>query len=392
MKILTVSREYGAGGGETAQRLAATLGWELLDRQLLHQAAELEHLPDAELESLDERALTLTDRFRLHPPHVHYLHGLREAVHRAADRGHVVLVGRGTAQLVGDLPAACHLRLVAPREWRARRMARLEGWTLEQALARCAEVDRSRDRFTRYFFGPTALQPAQYDLIVNTGRVPLDEVVSAVVTLVRGEWASPPPGGSEGRRVLTLARELGAGDTGFAPTLAEKLALKVYDRELLEQEAARLGVNLEALDRIDEQPASLLQRFRPGSLHQRYFEVLGQLTQERAAAGNVLLVGRGSSLFLRDDPQAFHVRLVARMEIRVRRVMEHRWVGGEQARQLIARSDAQRQRFYNTYFGADWSDPLGYHMTVNTGRLGPAAVDLVAFLAERHWARTQPSG
>src|SRR5579872_5136230 len=45
MNILTVSREYGAGGGEVAQRLAAALGWELLDRELLHQAAAVEHVP-----------------------------------------------------------------------------------------------------------------------------------------------------------------------------------------------------------------------------------------------------------------------------------------------------------------------------------------------------------
>ena len=48
MKVITVTREYGAGGGEVARQLAATLGWQLLDRELLHQAAEIEHVPDAE--------------------------------------------------------------------------------------------------------------------------------------------------------------------------------------------------------------------------------------------------------------------------------------------------------------------------------------------------------
>src|SRR5262249_2260804 len=153
----TVSREYGAGGGEVARRLAEALGWELLDRELLHQAAEVEHVPDADLERLDEKAVSTADRFRLHPPHAHYLHGLKEAARQAAARGHIVLVGRGTRQLLGEAPEAFHLRLVAPKDWRARRMARLEGWPLEQALARCTEVDRTRDRFTRYFFGPDHL-------------------------------------------------------------------------------------------------------------------------------------------------------------------------------------------------------------------------------------------
>src|SRR6266568_7434326 len=114
MNIITVSREYGAGGYEVARRLAEALGWELLDRQLLHQAAAVEHLPDAELERLDEKAVSLADRFRLHPPHQRYIHGLREAARQAAARGNVVLVGRGTGHLLRDLPGIFHLRLVAP--------------------------------------------------------------------------------------------------------------------------------------------------------------------------------------------------------------------------------------------------------------------------------------
>src|SRR6266852_5148309 len=76
MNVITVSREYGAGGGEVAKRLAEQLGWELLDRELLHQAAQVEHVPDADLERLDEKALSMADRFRLHPPHQQYMHGL----------------------------------------------------------------------------------------------------------------------------------------------------------------------------------------------------------------------------------------------------------------------------------------------------------------------------
>src|SRR5207237_8577721 len=95
MDVITVSREYGAGGYEVAHSLAEALGWQLLDRELLHQAAAVEHLPDAELERLDEKAISMADRFRLHPPHEKYIHGLREAARQAAIKGNVVLVGRG---------------------------------------------------------------------------------------------------------------------------------------------------------------------------------------------------------------------------------------------------------------------------------------------------------
>lgn len=388
MKAITIAREYGAGGGEVARKLAEALGWRVLDRELLHQAAQIEQMPDAELDRLDEQAVSMADRFRLHPPHQKYLHGLTEAVRQAAQQGDVVIVGRGARHLLGDMPDAFHLRLVAPREWRAERMAKLEGWSPDQARARCLEVDRTRELFTRYFFGDVAVQPAQYDLLVNTARVSLEDVTCVVAAVVRP--GSVETAGSPGHdRVLTVSRELGAGETQFAAALAERLSMQPYDRELLEQEAVRLGVPETEIEKIDERAAGIFQRFRPGSIYQRYIEALEQIMNQLAERGGVILVGRAGNCFLRDDPRAFHVRLVAPMPVRLRRVMEYRWVREGVAKKLIAESDAQRRSFYESYFGVDWANALEYHLTVNSGRLGPAAVDLVSFAAERHWSRTE---
>jgi cytidylate kinase len=394
MNVITVSREYGAGGSDVARRLAETLGWELLDRELLHRAAAVGDIPDSELEHLDEKGITLADRLRRHPLHQRYMHALAQVVHQAADRGNVVLVGRGSRHLLGNRGGMFCLRLVAPRDVRVSRVARGEGWSEEQALERCPEVDRTRDHFTRYFFGNDANRPFQYDLVVNTGRVPLDDVVALVLNLVRGpepaETAEPLAGlapAGPGRRVLTLSREMGAGDTGFAPTLAARLGLKVYDRELLEEQAVRLGVTEKEIERVDEHPAALYQQYLPDNLYQRYFDTLGKLMGELAARGGVLLVGRGGSRFLRDHPGTFHVRLTATLEVRVQRVMEHRWLREEAAQVMVLRSNDQRRHFYQDYFGADWFDPLEYHLTVNSGRLGASAVDLIAQAAELSWRR-----
>jgi cytidylate kinase len=387
MNVITVTRDFGAGGYELAGRLAETLGWELLDRELLHQAAAVENLPVEELERLDEKVVSLGDRFRLHSSHQQYLHGLREAALQAAARGNVVLVGRGTGHLLADRPNVLHLRLVAPKEWRAGRMSAKEGWTREEALERCTEQDRTRERFTRYFFGEAPFQAAPYHLIFNTARVPLGDVVAAVAALVRNEWLPAQAEGSSRPRVLTLAPELGAGETSFAPAVAAQLALRVHDRDVLQQVAARLGLTEAEAEKLDERPAGIFQRFQPNSPYQRYFETLKQIVSELAGQGDALIVGRGGSCLLRDDPGAFHVRLVSPMAIRVRRVMEHRWLRDEPARKLIADSDARRGRFHDNYFGIDWTDPKEYHLTVNSGLLGPSAVELLAFAAGRHWAR-----
>jgi len=107
------------------------------------------------------------------------------------------------------------------------------------------------------------------------------------------------------RRVLDPLAGIGAGDSNFAPALADRLNLHVYDRELLEQEAVRLGVPEAELEKIDEQPASIFQRFRPGSIYQRYFDALEKITRELAERGDVILVGRGWNCFLRDDRVSF---------------------------------------------------------------------------------------
>jgi cytidylate kinase len=252
-------------------------------------------------------------------------------------------------------------------------------------MARCTEADRVRGRFARYFFGDKATQSAQYDLVFNTQRVPLDDVAAVVAAALRRVAAAA--GSSTPRRVLTLSRELGAGEQGFPPTLGQRLGMQVYDRELLEQEAVRLGVPEAELEKIDERGAGIFQRFRPGSIYQRYFEALGQLMHELAERGDAILVGRGGSRILRDDPRAFHVRLVAPLPVRVRRVMEYRWVQEGVAKKLIADSDSRRSNFCESYLGVDWSSPLEYDLTVNSGRLGPAAVDLVSFAAGCHWRR-----
>ncbi len=391
MNVITVSREFGAGGGEVAALLARKLGWELLDRELLHRAAAVEHVPDAELERLDERALGLVDRLRLHPPHEKYVHGLTVAARAAAARGNVVLVGRGTRFLLEDAADAFHLRLVAPREWRARRMARREGLSEEQALARCAEVDRTRVRFNRYFFGAKFARSEEYDLVANTSRVALGGVADAVAVLVSGQGVSSSR--PEGRgRVLTLTRELAAADAGFESALADRLGLTVADRDLQELEDLHFGATPEELERAAEQAQSAAQRLPPGWMAKKWIEVLREQTIEHAERGDVLLVGRGGSGFLRDRPAAFHARLVAPLALRVRRVMERHWVRESVARDLIARSDARRGDFYRAHFGADWADPLEYHATVNAGRLGPAAAGLVAFLAAAHWAGPRTTG
>lgn len=386
MNVITLAREYGAGGEEVAEALARTLGWQILDRELLHQAAQIAHVPETQLAAMDERPAGKGETLATSLVHQEYIRVLTEAAVRAAQRGQVILVGRGARHLISEVRGAFHLRLVAPKRWRALRVALREGLTPEQAAARCDEIDQARRQFTHFYFGDQAVEPAEYHLVVNTSRFLPEEVVPLVAAIVREQTALPSDG-PRGRRVLTLSRELGAGDADFAPMLAERLGLKLFDREFLDEEAARMGVPRAEVESLDEQPTTSPPGAPPIGLHRRYFEILQQIMQELAAQGDVLVVGRGGNCFLRDHPWAFHVKLVAPLAFRKRRISDHRWLKEETIRKMIADSDNQRRGFYETYFRVDWTSPLEYDITVNCGRLGPAALDTVALAATRQWHR-----
>ena len=156
MKVITIAREYGAGGGEVASRLADALGWEVLDRELLHRAAEVEHVSDAELERLDERAVATADRFRLHPPHQKYLHGLIAGSPPGGRARQCDFRRSRRRRLLGEMPEAFHLRLVAPRAVACRADGEAARVVAGSGLRRRLEVDRIRELFTRYFFGDAA--------------------------------------------------------------------------------------------------------------------------------------------------------------------------------------------------------------------------------------------
>src|SRR5687767_3199636 len=62
MAVVTISRQYASGGGEIAQRVATELGALLLDRELIHEAAQRLGLPEDVVSEHDERGETVIGR------------------------------------------------------------------------------------------------------------------------------------------------------------------------------------------------------------------------------------------------------------------------------------------------------------------------------------------
>jgi cytidylate kinase len=184
IKIVTVEREYGCGGGEIAQSLATQLGWKLWDQLLTEEIARLAHCPKAVVQVREERTDPLY--YRLFKS---FLRGSYEGslnahklnlvdsetilkltervVQHAAKTGNSVIVGRGAQHFLRNRPDALRVFLYAPRENKVRRLlARGKSETEAQQLV--DTVDRERMDFIQKYFNVEWPDRAIYHSMINT--------------------------------------------------------------------------------------------------------------------------------------------------------------------------------------------------------------------------------
>ena len=139
IKIITIEREYGCGGGEIAQKIAERLGWKLWDQLLTYEIARLSNCEQSEVECREERVDPLY--YRLFKSimrgsfegslNVHRLKLLdadsiqritEQVVQKAASTGNCVIVGRGSQHFLRDRDDTLRVFLYAPREEKVRRL------------------------------------------------------------------------------------------------------------------------------------------------------------------------------------------------------------------------------------------------------------------------------
>jgi cytidylate kinase len=182
--------------------------------------------------------------------------------------------------------------------------------------------------------------------------------------------------------VITLSRELGSRGDEIARAVAERLGLRLVGRELINRAARQAGVPEVALAEIDELG---LLGVKPSSEALRlYREAVEALVREMAGAGDLLLVGRGGQVVLREWPGALHVRVMAPRQHRAVLVQAQGGVSAQIAAARIAACDRARAGYLRRHYGARWDDPALYDLVINTARLSvAAAVELICLAAGR---------
>ncbi len=205
MAVITITRQYGAGGSLVARGVAERLGWTVIDNEFVGEVARRAGLPAETVASHEERAPSLIERLgrtlamsapdmfvqaasAQEPDEEALIRITERVIAEAVAHGRVVLVGRGAAAYLateGEAAQALHAYVVAPRGVRVHTMMTRLGVSEEQAAKVVADTDAARDRYLERYYGRRRDDVANYHLVVNTAWLGYDGAADLIVDLAR---------------------------------------------------------------------------------------------------------------------------------------------------------------------------------------------------------------
>lgn len=190
--------------------------------------------------------------------------------------------------------------------------------------------------------------------------------------------------------IVCIGREYGSGGHEIAVKLAEKLGLKLYDRNMLEEIAKHKNVDYEELAKYDESPKKeILTRTVRGlsSSHEHnianmQFEYL----RKKASEGeSFVVVGRCAESVLKDFEGLVSIFIIGDIECRIKRISKVRNMSESEAKSAISRHDKTRKAYHNSHSQHKWGDSRNYDITLNSSRIGiDETVDIIeAYINKR---------
>ncbi len=194
-RVITVSRQAGSGGRELANRLATSMGFESVDRQILDYIVQNTHARERLIDSLDEKTRSGVDLWvegllgGRYVDKSEYTQWLIKSVSMMAEHGDAVILGRAANIILGDR-GGLHVRVVAPQEVRIENLTKHRGMSTDEARRHIEDLDKQRRNFYREDFEADIDNPKDYDLIINTGRVSLANAEAIILDLWRRKTES----------------------------------------------------------------------------------------------------------------------------------------------------------------------------------------------------------
>ena len=216
MPVITIGRQFGAGGSTVGQMLADRLHADVLESRIIDEVAHRLQLPKEEVEAEDESAGSLLSRLLValgsasseplippevtawSPPNADPAFDTRKAVlqitqhviQEAARAGSVVIVGRGGAYILRDFPGALHVFLRADTASRVTTvMERYKITSEDEARRRIKLTDENWTAYIKQVYGHDRNLAAHYDMVLDTGRLGYRATVDAIITALKSRDA-----------------------------------------------------------------------------------------------------------------------------------------------------------------------------------------------------------
>jgi CMP/dCMP kinase len=182
MTVITISRQMGSLGSEIASLAAVQLGYRLVWRELINQAARRSGTPEAALAVIDE--LNLLGITPSRQDSAAYKLAVEQIMLELLAEDRVVILGRAGQVILHNRTNVLHIRVIAPMDQRIARIAERRGVDLQSARAQVEASDHNRASYMRRFYKVRWEDPALYHLTINTGLLPAESAVQIIARAV----------------------------------------------------------------------------------------------------------------------------------------------------------------------------------------------------------------
>jgi cytidylate kinase len=164
--------------------------------------------------------------------------------------------------------------------------------------------------------------------------------------------------------IVAISREMGSGGYEIGAAVAKALNFEYVNRQILLAAAHAHGVPEATLVDVVERRPSLWERF--DAERRRYLTFLEAAYYAFAERGNLVTASRSGPFFVRDVRHALKVRIMAPVEVRVRRVMAQERLDQKAATAKVRAYDREMSGRIDYLFGVDWTQPENYDLVINT--------------------------
>lgn len=208
MSIITISRGAFSGGEALAERVATTLDYRCVSREVLVEASRRYGIPEAKFTEILETGPRWWERWleslRL------YRIVLQAAMCEVAQGGNLVYHGHGGHELFPGISHALKVHLTSPMEYRIQQVRARHA--LDEGAARqyIDQVDKARTRRLQAVFGTDWRDPIRYDLVLNLGQMTLETAAHLIIEGVQREEFQPNAGSERAFQDLTVTARVQA--------------------------------------------------------------------------------------------------------------------------------------------------------------------------------------